>query len=113
MGSAVPTVPERGAVLTCCQEGVLERLWADVGVGELIDGEPVELQVIFLACWFGVGDGDLEYEVELVVGGAVFEVAVLDRADESGNLGVGAEFFGDLADEGDLNSLARLDVAAG
>lgn len=86
---------------------------AYVGVGELLEREPAELQVVFLADGFCVGDGDLEHKTEFVVGDVVFDVAVLNNADEPGDLGAGAKIFGNLADEGYLNALTRLDVPAG
>ena len=93
---------------------MLERLGPDVGVGELVERQSVEFQVVFLAHWVGVrfGDRDFEPEVEFVVGDAIFAVPVLHDANESGDLGFGAYFFGGLADES-LDALARLDVSAG
>jgi hypothetical protein len=105
-------VPERRALVSGGQECVLERPGSDVGVGELVERQPVEFQVVFLAHWVGFGDRDFEPEVEFVVGDAIFAVPVLHDANESGDLGFGAYFFGDLADES-LNALARLDVSAG
>ena len=69
--------------------------------------------MVFLTGGFRVGDGDLEHEVEFVVGDIVFDVAVLNNADEPGDLGVGTEFFGDIEDEGCFHALTRLDVPAG
>lgn len=73
----------------------------------------MELQVIFLADRFSVRDGHLEHKVELVVGDVVLDVAVFDDADESGDLGIGTKFLGDLANQRHLDTLAGLDVSAG
>jgi hypothetical protein len=68
---------------------------------------------VFLAHRVGFGDRDFEHEVEFVVGNTIFGIPVLHHANESGDLGFGAYFFGDLADQSYLNALARLDVSAG
>ena len=69
--------------------------------------------MVFLADRFGVGDGDLEYEVKFVVDDVVFDVTVLDHANETNDLSLDAEFFSDLADESGFHALARLDVTSG
>jgi hypothetical protein len=74
----------------------------------------VELQVVFPTGRRRIAQPNLnlEHEVDLMVDGAVFGVAVLDGSDESYDHGFHAELFGDLADESGLDPLARLDVAA-
>ena len=42
----------------------------------------MQLQVVFLTCRFRGGDGDFKDKVEFMMSGAVFDVAVLDQADE-------------------------------
>lgn len=43
----------------------------------------------------------------------MFDVAVLDSADEVPDPGAGAEFFGEFANQGRLHPFGRFDVAAG
>jgi hypothetical protein len=105
-----PAVPERNPVVPGHEKSVLECAGPYVGVGELVEREPADLQVVFLTGGFRVGDGDLEHEVEFVTSDVVFDIAVLNNADDPG---VGTEFFGDLADEGYLNALTRLNMPAG
>lgn len=106
-------MPEGRTVLPSGDEGVLQRAGPDVGVGELVKRQPVKLQVVFLADRLCGVDGHLEDEVDFVVGHAVLDVAVFDSPDEARDLGVGAEFFGEFAHEGDFHPLTRFDVAAG
>jgi hypothetical protein len=109
----VPAVPERSRVIPDGHKCVLECVRPYLGPGQLVESKPAELQVTFPADRVGLGDGDLEHEVEFVVGAVIVEVAVLNDADEPIDPGFSSKFFGKLADEGDLNVLARLDVAAG
>ena len=68
--------------------------------------------MVFLADRRRIIDGNLENEVDFVVGSAVFDVAVLHSANEARDLGFGTEFFGKLANKSDFHPLARFDVAA-
>lgn len=106
-------MPERCAVLPSSYECDFQRSRSYVGFGEQVKREPVEFQVVFLTDWLRVADGDVEDKVDFVVGGSVFDVAVLDCANEACDLGFGAEFFAKLADQSHFHPLARFDVAAG
>jgi len=54
----------------------------------VIGGQPVELQVVFLTGRLGAAEVDVEDKIDLVVCGAVFDVAVLDGTDEAGDLDI-------------------------
>jgi hypothetical protein len=82
-------VPERSPVVPGHEKSVRECAGPYVGVGELVEREPTDIQMVFPTDGFYVGDGDLEHEIEFMVGNVVFDLAVLNNADEPSDLGVG------------------------